>query len=71
MYDSGKYWQEGPFQKEIDLNMAPIDEVWSKAMVIIKSFQGWYLSQEISRRTAKTSGYAGSRKARQECLWQS
>ena len=54
MYDSGKYWQEGLFQKEIDLNMALIDEVWKK-YGHHKSFQGWYLSQEISRRTKNMS----------------
>jgi hypothetical protein len=54
MYDSGKYWIEGAFQKEIDLNMALIDEVWSK-YGHHKSFQGWYLSQEISRRTKNMS----------------
>ncbi len=54
MYDSGKYWQEGLFQKEIDLNMAMIDEVWEK-YGHHKSFQGWYLSQEISRRTKNMS----------------
>lgn len=54
MYDSGKYWQEGLFQKEIDLNMSLIDEVWSK-YGHHKSFQGWYLSQEISRRTKNMS----------------
>ena len=54
MYDSGKYWIEGSFQKEIDLNMALIDEVWMK-YGHHKSFQGWYLSQEISRRTKNMS----------------
>lgn len=54
MYDSGKYWQEGLFQKEIDLNMRLIDEVWAK-YGHHKSFQGWYLSQEISRRTKNMS----------------
>ena len=54
MYDSGKYWQEGLFQKEIDLNMALIDEVWKK-YGHHKSFQGWYLSQEISRRKKNMS----------------
>ena len=61
MYDSGKYWQEGLFQKEIDLNMALIDEVWEK-YGHHKSFQGWYLSQEISRRTKNMSkNICGSR----------
>lgn len=54
LYDSGKYWQEGLFQKEIDLNIRLIDEVWSK-YGHHKSFQGWYLSQEISRRTKNMS----------------
>ena len=27
MYDSGKYWQEGDYLKEIDLNIKLIDEV--------------------------------------------
>lgn len=49
-YDSGKYWQEGDYLKEIDLNMKLIDEVWAK-YGHHKSFKGWYLSQEISRRT--------------------
>lgn len=55
MYDSGKYWIEGSFQKEIDLNMRLIDEVWEK-YGHHKSFQGWYLSQEVSRRTKNMSG---------------
>ncbi|MDD2611462.1 MAG: DUF4434 domain-containing protein [Bacteroidales bacterium] len=54
MYDSGKYWIEGTFQKEIDLNLALIDEVWKK-YGHHQSFQGWYLSQEISRRTKNMS----------------
>lgn len=54
MYDSGKYWIEGSFQKEIDLNLALIDEVWKK-YGHHQSFQGWYLSQEISRRTKNMS----------------
>ena len=54
MYDSGKYWIEGKFQKEIDLNMHLIDEVWKK-YGHHRSFQGWYLSQEISRRTKNMS----------------
>ncbi len=54
MYDSGKYWQEGLFQKEIDLNLKLIDEVWEKYGKH-PSFKGWYLSQEISRRTKNMS----------------
>ena len=54
IYDSGKYWQEGLFQREIDLNRKLIDEVWAK-YGHHRSFQGWYLSQEISRRTKNMS----------------
>lgn len=54
MYDSGKYWIEGLFQKEIDLNMKLIDEVWAK-YGHHRSFKGWYLSQEVSRRTKNMS----------------
>ncbi|MCS2191283.1 DUF4434 domain-containing protein [Bacteroides thetaiotaomicron] len=71
MYDSGKYWREGLFQKEIDLNMALIVEVWKK-YGHHKSSEDWYLSQEISRRTKNMSKiYAEVREARQKCLWQS
>ena len=54
LYDSGKYWQEGLFRREIDLNLKLIDEVWAR-YGHHKSFQGWYLSQEISRRTKNMS----------------
>lgn len=54
MYDSGRYWIEGKFQKEIDLNLKLIDEVWAK-YGHHSSFKGWYLSQEISRRTKNMS----------------
>ena len=54
MYDSGRYWIEGKFQKEIDLNLKLIDEVWAK-YGHHPSFRGWYLSQEISRRTKNMS----------------
>lgn len=49
-YDSGEYWQTGEYQKEIDLSRAAIDEVWQKYGQR-KAFQGWYLTQEVSRRT--------------------
>ncbi len=54
MYDSGRYWLSGDFMKEIDLNIALIDEVW-KRYGHHSSFRGWYLSQEISRRTKQMS----------------
>ncbi len=54
MYDSGKYWIGGDYQREIDLNLRLIDEVWTK-YGHHRSFKGWYLSQEISRRTKNMS----------------
>jgi hypothetical protein len=49
-YDSGHYWQSGAYQVEIDLNRAAVDEVWAK-YGHRASFKGWYLTQEVSRRT--------------------
>ncbi|MBD5366838.1 MAG: DUF4434 domain-containing protein [Bacteroides sp.] len=53
-YDSGYYWHIGDYQHEVDLNRALIDEVWAK-YGHHKSFQGWYMSQEVSRRTRNVS----------------
>jgi hypothetical protein len=50
LYDSGHYWDTGNLQHELDANRFVIDEVW-KQYGHYKSFQGWYLSMEISRRT--------------------
>lgn len=50
LYDSGKYWDTGDMQHEIDHNKFVIDEVW-KQYGHYKSFKGWYLSMEISRKT--------------------
>ncbi|WP_432709859.1 DUF4434 domain-containing protein [Pedobacter sp.] len=50
LYDSGKYWDTGNMQYEIDANRFVIDEVW-KQYGHYKSFSGWYLSMEISRGT--------------------
>ncbi|MCA5004387.1 DUF4434 domain-containing protein [Sphingobacterium bovistauri] len=50
LYDSGKYWDTGDMQHEIDANRYVIDEVWAKYGKY-KSFGGWYLSMEISRQT--------------------
>ena len=49
-YDSGRYWAEGNFQKEVDLNRAVVDEAWGKYGTRA-AFKGWYLTQEVSRRT--------------------
>jgi Domain of unknown function (DUF4434)/Domain of unknown function (DUF5109) len=50
LYDSGKYWDTGNMQHEIDANKYIIDEVWQQ-YGHYKSFKGWYLSMEISRKT--------------------
>jgi hypothetical protein len=49
-YDSGRYWAEGDFQKEIELNRAAAEEAW-RMYGGRKAFKGWYLTQEVSRRT--------------------
>jgi hypothetical protein len=49
-YDSGNYWQAGQYQREIDLNRAAVDEVWA-TYGSRPAFKGWYLTQEVSRRT--------------------
>jgi hypothetical protein len=50
LYDSGHYWDTGNMQSEIDTNRFVIDEVWQQYRQY-KSFKGWYLSMEISRKT--------------------
>lgn len=51
LYDSGKYWwEEGNFQKETEINLRVIDEVWEN-YGHKPAFKGWYLSQEVSRKT--------------------
>src|SRR5690606_29800418 len=50
LYDSGKYWDTGDMQHEIDANRYVIDEVWNR-YGHYSSFAGWYLSMEISRKT--------------------
>lgn len=51
LYDSGEQWDTGNMMAEVDHNRFVIDEVWKK-YGHYKSFAGWYLSMEISRRTA-------------------
>jgi len=52
LYDSGRYWMNGEWDKEIDINIKVIDEVW-KRYGHYPAFKGWYLCQEVSRRTGK------------------
>ena len=49
-YDSGKYWKTGDMRHEIDINLHVIEEVY-KTYGHYKSFGGWYLSLELSRKT--------------------
>ena len=48
LYDSGKYWTSGDYEKEVRLNCKVIDEVW-QLYGNHKAFKGWYLSQECNR----------------------
>lgn len=50
LYDSGHYWQTGDLHHEIESNKYVIDEVWT-TYGHKKSFGGWYISTEISRKT--------------------
>lgn len=58
LYDSGRYWVDqdfwtnGSYEKEVAVNKAVIDEVWSKYGGST-AFKGWYLSQECSRNNGK------------------
>ncbi|AQQ70537.1 hypothetical protein SMSP2_00889 [Limihaloglobus sulfuriphilus] len=45
-YDSGKYWMEGQYQLEVDINKAFTEEVVDK-YGHHESFKGWYISHEI------------------------
>ncbi len=49
-YDSGKYWETGDMRHEVDVNLHIIEEVY-KTYGHYKSFGGWYLSLELSRKT--------------------
>lgn len=56
LYDSGHYWDTGDMSWEIEDNKYVIDEVWHNYGRKYKSFQGWYLSMEISRKTKGAIG---------------
>lgn len=49
-YDSGAYWETGDMTHEIEVNIPVIEEVY-KTYGHYKSFKGWYLSLELSRKT--------------------
>jgi sugar phosphate isomerase/epimerase len=50
IFDTGRYWLTGDFKKEVEINKLFLDEIWEK-YGHHASFYGWYLSQEVSRRT--------------------
>lgn len=56
LYDSGKYWDTGDLTWEIEDNKYVIDEVWEQYGTKYKSFGGWYISGEISRKTKGAIG---------------
>jgi hypothetical protein len=56
LYDSGHYWATGDMSYEIEDNKYVIDEVWKNYGEKYKSFQGWYISGEISRATKGAIG---------------
>lgn len=49
VYDSATYWVSGDYEKEMDLNLRVVDEVWSRYGKS-PAFKGWYLCHEVSRR---------------------
>jgi hypothetical protein len=49
LYDSGN-WPGGDMNKELDLGRAVVDEVW-QLYGKRSAFRGWYISQEINRKT--------------------
>ena len=48
LYDSGKYWVDGSYRAEIEINKTFCDEVVQN-YGHRKAFKGWYISHEISR----------------------
>ncbi|HZH72841.1 MAG TPA: DUF4434 domain-containing protein [Mariniphaga sp.] len=59
LYDSGKYWIQNNFKKEVDLNKLFIDEVW-ETYGDFPAFKGWYVSHEFNRKSGRLIDlYAG------------
>ena len=50
IYDSGVYWDTGDMSQEIEINKPVIQEVFA-TYGHHKSFKGWYISLELSRKT--------------------
>ncbi|MCQ2166865.1 MAG: DUF4434 domain-containing protein [Bacteroidales bacterium] len=55
LYDTGHYWDTRDMSWELEYNKFVVDEVW-EAYGHHKSFQGWYISTEISRNTKGAIG---------------
>ncbi len=64
LYDSDEYWYTGVYNNEIEINKFIIDELWER-YGHYKSFKGWYLSYEISRRSK--GAIEGYQKLGQQC----
>ena len=47
-YDSGNYWYNRQYRREIDLNLTVAEEAWRR-YGSRKAFKGWYITQEVSR----------------------
>jgi len=47
-YDSGEFWHKGEYEKEAELSMKVVEEVW-RQYGQYPAFKGWYLSLEVSR----------------------
>ncbi len=50
IYDSGEYWWQKKYQKELDISLKVAEEVWSK-YGHHKSFKGWYITWEVGRNS--------------------
>lgn len=48
LYDSGKYWHDHKYEREMEISRAVAEEVWS-CYGNRRAFGGWYLNLEVSR----------------------
>jgi hypothetical protein len=55
LYDTGKYWINGQYQQEIDINKQVVEEVWQR-YGHHPAFKGWYVTQEVSRNEGDIIG---------------
>lgn len=47
-YDSNTFWRTNDIERELNVNLALVDEIWAK-YGHRKAFAGWYLTHEYSR----------------------